>query len=165
MKNLTYYVWFLAVALSFTSCSKDDIEEFESADLSAKVVPVAYSSIELEVLDLVNIYRSENGLADLDYIDDISRQAIAHNDHMVERDEVCHHDFPSRYSALVNSVEAKSVSENVAFGYRTAEAVVNAWVKSEGHQKNMLGDHTHFGISVKEDGEGKLYYTNIFIRK
>lgn len=166
MKNLTYSVWLLALCtISLTSCSKDNVEEFESADLTTKLAPVEYSSIETDVLDLVNAYRAQQGLSELLFLDEGSVQAETHNKHMIENDEVCHHFFGSRYQALVSSVNAKSASENVAFGYRTAEAVVNAWIKSDGHRKNMEGDHTHFGISVEEGKDGKLYFTNIFVKK
>ena len=116
-------------------------------------------------MDLVNKLRLENGLSELELLDDGSRQAELHNQHMIEHSEVCHDDFPSRYSALVNDVHAKAVSENVAFGYRSADAVVNAWIKSQGHYENLMGNHTHFGISINEDQDGRYYFTNIFVRK
>lgn len=166
MKNLTYKLWLLAFTVfTLTSCSKDGLDELESANLTAKVAPVNYTSIELDVLDLVNAYRAQNGLSQLDFIDEGSRQAANHNVHMVEKEEVCHDDFAFRYDALVKSENAKAVSENVAFGYSSAEAVVKAWINSDGHRENMLGNHTHFGISVKEGKDGRLYFTNIFVRK
>ncbi|WP_029033660.1 CAP domain-containing protein [Salinimicrobium terrae] len=166
MKNLTSYVWLIAIcAVSLTSCSKENIEEVESANLTTKLAPINYSSLELDVLELVNVYREQQGLSTLLYLDEGSIQAASHNDHMIHDNEVCHHFFGSRYQALVNSVNAKAVSENVGYGYDSAEAVVNAWVKSDGHRKNMEGEHTHFGISVKEGKDGQLYYTNIFVRK
>lgn len=166
MKNLTYCFWFFAVsALTLTSCSKDNLDEMETANLSVKVAPVSYTSIETEILDLVNAYRDQNGVSQLQLLDEGSRQAAEHNVHMIENDEVCHDNFTSRYTALVNSEQAKAVSENVAFGYSSAEAVVNAWIKSSSHKENMIGDHTHFGISVKEGKDGRLYFTNIFVRK
>jgi uncharacterized protein YkwD len=150
---------------SLTSCSKDSLEELESADLTTIPAPVAYSDLEIEVLELINAYRVQQGLSELLYLDEGSLQAKTHNEHMIEQDEVCHHFFGNRYQALVNTVNAKSASENVAYGFRTAEAVVNAWIKSDGHRKNMEGEHTHFGISVKEAKDGKLYFTNIFVKK
>lgn len=152
--------------MTLTSCSKDRMgEELEAAELNSELPAISYSSFELEVVELVNSYRLESNLPELYLLDDGSHQAELHNQHMIEHNEVCHDDFPSRYSALVNDVHAKAVSENVAFGYRTAEAVVQAWIKSEGHRKNLLGDHTHFGISISEDANGKNYFTNIFVRK
>lgn len=151
---------------TLTSCSKDSVEEMDSASLTTtKLPPVNYSSIELDVLHLVNVHREQQGLPALLHMDESSVQAAGHNEHMIENDEVCHDFFGNRYQALVNSVNAKAVSENVAFGYRTAEAVVNAWIKSDGHRKNLEGEHTHFGISVKEGKDGKFYFTNIFVRK
>lgn len=166
MKNLTYFVWLMAIpALFLTSCSKDSVEEMDSADLKAKVTPVEYSSFELDVLDLVNAYRVQQGLTELAFLDQSSTLAASHNDHMITNDEVCHDDFASRYQTLVNEVSAKAVSENVAYGYNSPEAVVNAWIKSDGHRENMVGDHTHFGISIKAGSNGKYYFTNIFVRK
>lgn len=166
MKNLTYSLWLLALCvLSLTSCSRDSLAETESADLQTMIPVIEYSAIELEILDLVNDYRAANGFVQLDNLDAISWQAEGHNQHMIEKGEVCHDEFADRYSALVNTVKAKAVSENVAFGYRSAEAVVKAWIKSEGHRKNLEGDFTHFGISVEEDAVGKLYFTNIFVKK
>lgn len=150
---------------SLTSCSKDSIEEMDSANLTAKPAPVAYTDIEYDVMELINSYRSDQGLPQLQYLDEGSVQAASHNQHMIENNEVCHDYFGNRYEALVKSVNARAVSENVASGFRTAEAVVNAWIKSEGHRKNLEGEHTHFGISVKEGMDGKLYFTNIFVKK
>ena len=166
MKNLTYLVWLTAICtFSLTSCSKDSVEELDSANLTTTTPAVSYTSIELDILELVNIHRGDLGLSQLQYLDEGSVQAALHNQHMIENNEVCHDFFGNRYEALVKSVNAKAVSENVAFGYRTAEAVVNAWIKSEGHRKNLEGEHTHFGISVKEGKDGKLYFTNIFVKK
>ncbi|UZH55708.1 CAP domain-containing protein [Salinimicrobium tongyeongense] len=166
MKNLTYFVWLMAVCTIYlTSCSKESVDEVDSANLSAKLAPVNYSSIELDVLELVNAYRQQQGLNSLLYLDEGSIEAAGHNQHMIKDNEVCHHFFGSRYQSLVKSVNAKAVSENVGFGYSTAEAVVKAWIKSDGHRENLEGDHTHFGISVKEGNDGKYYFTNIFVRK
>lgn len=166
MKNLTYFVWCLAFsALTLTSCSKEDPKDLDSSNFTAVEAPVIYTTIENEVMDLVNAYRAQSGLNQLQLLDENSRQAAIHNGHMIDNDEVCHDNFADRYTALVNTVQAKAVSENVAFGYSSAEAVVNAWIKSESHKKNMLGDHTHFGISIREGKDGRLYFTNIFVRK
>ncbi|HET7361529.1 MAG TPA: CAP domain-containing protein [Salinimicrobium sp.] len=153
------------VLFSFSSCSKDSVEEMEMAELTSKAPAVSYSDYELQVMELVNAYRVEKGLSKLENLDEISYQAETHNIHMIKNDEVCHDQFGSRYSALVKQVEAEAVSENVAYGHRTAEAVVQAWIKSDSHRKNMEGNHTHFGISVTKDDKGKFYITNIFIRQ
>ena len=168
MKNLTSFVGLLAIfSISLTSCSKDSLEELdvESANLKTEIAPVKYTSMEVSILDLVNDYRAEQGLSELLALDESSIQAAGHTEHMITNQEVCHENFGLRYQALVSSVQAKAVSENVAYGYRTAEAVLAAWIKSDSHRDNMLGNHTHFGISVRGGEDGKFYFTNIFVRK
>ncbi|GHA35513.1 hypothetical protein GCM10007103_16380 [Salinimicrobium marinum] len=165
MKKITCRFWILALCVfTLGSCSKESLDEGETSDLVSVVAPVSYNEIELNIMDLVNDYRFSKGLNELDYKDEVSWQAEDHNFYMIQKNKVSHDGFANRYSSLAESVDAKAVSENVAFGYNTAEAVVKAWIESEGHRKNMEGDLTHFGISVKEDANGKKYFTNIFVR-
>ncbi len=155
----------LVCVLMFSSCSKDelsDTSELETADL---VDYAAYSQIEIEILNGVNDYRISKGLSVLKKVDGITFLAADHNNYMIVNKKVSHDNFDKRYLALVNDIDAKAVSENVGYGYRTANAVVNAWINSEGHRKNIEGDFTHFGISVAQDEDGKNYFTNIFARR
>jgi uncharacterized protein YkwD len=166
MHKITKQLCFtLVCVLMFTSCSKDelsDTSELKTADL---VDYVAYSQIEIEILNGVNDYRISKGLSELKRVDGITFLAADHNDYMIETKDVSHANFSYRYTTLVNSIGAKSVSENIAYGYRTANAAINAWVNSEGHRKNLEGNFTHFGISVAQDENGKNYFTNIFARR
>lgn len=168
MQNITHRVCLLFVCVfTFISCSEDNLMDNENAAIkTANLVDyVSYSAIENEILEAVNSYRESKGLSVLKKVDDITFQALDHNLYMIEKKEVSHDNFAKRYSALVNEIGAKAVSENVGFGYRTADAVVRAWINSEGHRINIEGDYTHFGISVDQDEDGKNYFTNIFVRR
>ncbi|MFD1096089.1 CAP domain-containing protein [Salegentibacter chungangensis] len=154
------------LAFSFTSCTKDSLEEEVTAyDQVAEKVNVEYTDIELEILAEVNDYRASLGLAELKPLAEISVEAEDHNVYMAQQGQISHDNFGNRYESLVRNVNAQAVSENVAYGYRTAESVVKAWVNSSSHRHNIEGKHTHFGISVLSDEEGKNYFTNIFVRK
>lgn len=157
----------LACIFVFSSCTKDtELPEDYSALKTAELVDfIAYSEIEIEILDAVNEYRRTQGLSFLERVDDITLLAEDHNRYMIENKIVNHDNFDKRYFTLVKELGAKAVSENIGFGYRTADAVVQAWIKSEGHKKNIEGDFSHFGISVEQDEEGKNYFTNIFVKK
>jgi len=153
--------------LSLSSCSKDNIVQDEN-NISKNIElndNFAYSSMEIETLDAINDYRISQGLTVLHQLDDITIEAFDHTKYMVSLNVVNHDNFNNRYQNLVNEIGAKAVSENVGFGYRTAEAVVKAWINSEGHRKNIEGNYTHFGISVDQDENGKNYFTNIFVRR
>ncbi|WP_373057447.1 CAP domain-containing protein [Zunongwangia sp. H14] len=167
LKGSTRLLMLILCTISIVSCSKESIdEEVKVYDQVAETKSsYTYTEIELEILDRVNIYRDELSLPQLKTIAAASVQAEDHTNYMIAKGEISHDNFPARYSELVQEAGAIEVSENVAYGYSTADAVVKAWIKSEGHRKNIVGNHTHFGISVKEDSEGKLYFTNIFLTK
>ena len=112
----------------------------------------------------VNEYLKCIGLTVLQKLDEITIEANDHTQYMVNLNVVNHDNFNIRYQNLVLEIGARAVSENVGFGYRTAEAVVEAWINSEGHRENIEGSYTHFGISVDQDQYRKNYFTNIFVR-
>lgn len=155
----------LVCVFMFTSCAKDDIADDSALKTADLVDYVAYSNIELEILNRVNVHRKSIGLSELKRVDGITFQASDHNTYMIGQKKVSHDNFQKRYFALVNDIGAKAVSENVGYGYITAEGVVKAWLDSEGHRKNIEGNYTHFGISVAQDEDGRNYFTNIFARR
>ncbi|MFO7719794.1 MAG: CAP domain-containing protein [Gillisia sp.] len=157
---------FLCV-FSLSSCTKDSISPEESAELKTVhlVDAFAYSQIELDILTAVNDYRKSKGLKILKRVDEITVQAESHTVYMVEKNVVNHDNFNVRFANLVEEIGARAVSENVGFGYSTANAVVRAWIESEGHLANIEGDFTHFGVSVEKDENEKNYFTNIFVRR
>ena len=154
-------------AFSLSSCTKDSISPDKNADLkTANLVDAfAYSQIEIDILTAVNEYRQSKGLTTLKRVDEITLQAESHTVYMVEKNLVNHDNFNVRFANLVDEIGAKSVSENVGFGYSSANAVVRAWIESEGHLANIEGDFTHFGVSVEQDNNKKNYFTNIFVRR
>jgi uncharacterized protein YkwD len=42
----------------------------------------------------------------------------------------------------------KSVSENLAYNYATAQEALTAWLNSPTHKVTIEGDFTHFGIAA-----------------
>lgn len=55
----------------------------------------------------------------------------------------------------------RRAGENIAAGYGTGD-VVNAWMNSDGHRANILGDYTHIGVGVAWDASGYPYYVQNF---
>lgn len=157
----------LVCIFAFASCSKDNsIPENETQLKTAELVnTIAYTNIESDILTGVNKYRESKGLSKLARVDEVTFQADDHTVYMTNNEVVNHDNFNVRYSNLVTGVGAKAVAENVAFGYSSADAVVKAWIASDGHRVNIEGDYTHFGISVDKDKNGKNYFTNIFMRR
>jgi hypothetical protein len=133
MKTLIVKVTlFLFVFGLLTSCSPEEDGIYFDQVLETKL---SYSPIEIEILDLVNIYRVEKGLISLNKLNIISSVAESHSNYMVNVGKVNHDFFPERHEKLVNNASAKSVGENVAFGYSSAESVVSAWLASDSHRE------------------------------
>ena len=168
MKNITLPgLMLIFCALFLTSCSKDSIQDEVTAydQVVTEKAEYDYNTIEAEILHELNTYRKALGLSELKALAELSVESEGHNEYMIEEGVVSHDNFSLRASKLMNRVGAKSVAENVGYGYSTSKAVVNAWLKSKGHRENVEGNYTHFGISVRQDEDGKNYFTNIFIKK
>ena len=154
----------LIAFLSF-SCSTDSIEEDKIEALTSSSYVPQTKVIEIEVLELLNNHRLSIGLNPLNNMSAIKAQAFGHTDYMIDKNEVSHDGFLARKEALKNNTGASNVGENVAYAYSSAESVVNAWIKSDGHRHIIEGDYTDFDISAEKDANDKWYYTNIFAKK
>jgi len=156
---------FLLSAVLF-SCSKEDDGIYFNETNEVINIDVSYSAIETEILDLVNEYRQSIGMNSLTILNIISGVAEGHTDYMVKNGIVSHDNFSQRAETLTKQADAKSVGENVAYGFGSAQGVVNGWLNSEEHKKIIENEsYTHFGISTESNNEGKNYFTQIFIKK
>lgn len=163
MNNYPLKLLVLFCALIITSCSSNEAKIIDSTpEMSANV---SEKPIEADILDLINSYRVDNGFSSLNKLQTIKSQTSNHTNYMIEKDEVSHDFFYQRKEYLAENADAVKVGENVAYGYSTAEAVVNAWIKSNGHRENIEGDYTHFEVTAEKSANGKWYYTNIFVKK
>ena len=60
-------------------------------------------------------------------------------------------------------ISYRTAGENIAKGYATPQAVVNAWMHSPGHRANILNaTYTRIGVGYVEGGN---YWTQMFISK
>ena len=153
----------LIAMLSF-SCSTDSLEEEAIELIASSYVPQA-KIIEVEILELINDHRISLGLNLLKDMSTIKAQAFSHTDYMVDKNAVSHDNFYQRKQNLESRIGAVKVGENVAYAYSSAESVVNAWLRSDGHRNVIEGDYTDFDISAEKDINGKWYFTNIFVKK
>lgn len=153
----------LLAFLSF-SCTTDSLDDKADAIELSLITPET-KTIEVEILELINNHRLSKGLTALSDMTVVKSVAFTHTDYMVDNNEVSHANFYKRSDYLKANAGAIKVSENVAYGYSSAESVVSAWLKSDGHRANIEGDFTNFDLAAEQNAEGKWYYTNIFIKK
>lgn len=145
-----------------SSCSSGSDSEPTSKPPS--VAKYTYNSLEIETLNLINIYRKSIGLNSLEKNDYVSVKAEEHSNYMISKNALSHDNSSTRFQNIIDNIGALKVAENTAYNYNIGQDAVNAWVASPGHKANIEGDYTHFGISIRSNAEGKKYYTNIFVK-
>ena len=120
------------------------------------------SSLAMQVLSLVNSERAKYGLDSLTYDSLLSSAA---NTRAIEIKSLFSHTRPDGRSCFTALDEVgysyRKAGENIAYGQRSAEEVMNAWMNSEGHRANILGDYDYIGIGVYEKG-GVIYWSQFF---
>ncbi len=127
------------------------------------------SAMEQEVLALVNEVRAENGLSALTWAEDIAEIARAHSADMINRSFFSHTnpDGESPFDRLKsNGISYNAAAENIAYGQRTAEAVMESWMNSSGHRANILNKNVkEIGIGAVKNSQGTVYWTQMFIAR
>jgi uncharacterized protein YkwD len=164
-KSLSQIIILLVVSLSLLSCSKEEVAPNQPASTTQVNAKFNYTTEELELLNLINEYRVSKGLKTLEKVDYISVVSEGHDHYMIQEGKPSHDYFQDRFEALSKNLGAKNVSENVAYNYSSPQNVLKAWLASEGHRANIEGNHTHFGVAIRANAEGKKYYTNLFMLK
>jgi uncharacterized YkwD family protein len=124
------------------------------------------SAFESRVIDLTNEQRRKNGLPNLQPDTALSNVAQEKSNDMQAKNYFSHTSptYGSPFDMMRDfGVSYKSAGENIAMGQRSAEEVVNAWMNSEGHRKNILSPNfTHIGVGHTSQGN---YWTQMFIGK
>ena len=165
MNTLTKLALITLLSLSFFSCSKTTDVEQENAILAANVSIPSDKAFEIEILEEVNAYRITKGLTPFAKLNIIKSQTATHTEHMINTNTISHQNFSQRSDFLIQNANAKKVGENLAVGFDNCKQLVEAWVRSESHRKNIEGNYSHFDVSAEKNEEGTWYITNIFIRR
>jgi hypothetical protein len=127
--------------------------------LVAALAPAAAAaSAEGELLALMNAERAANGLGALSTHPDLSDDARAWSQHLMNQGSLSHN---QNLAAVTSSWE--KLGENVGVGPSVA-ALHAAFMASASHRSNVLGDYDKVGISVVEESSTKLWVTVVFMK-
>ena len=119
-----------------------------------------------DILGYVNQYRIQHGLSTLTLNTVLSQEATYHSADMAKHRLGFGHDgFAQRIANAHQKIpNSQAGAENVAFNYKTAKIVVDGWMNSSGHKRNILGHYNLTGIGIVRDSAGKPYFTQIFLK-
>ncbi len=122
-------------------------------------------AMQTEILQFVNDDRKQHNLRLLEINTVESGLALKHSEDMASgKSTFGHEGFNSRAKTIQKELGGTEIGENVAFGNMTAREVVDGWLKSPGHKKNIEGNFVLTGIGYARDLKGDIYFTQIFSR-
>lgn len=125
-------------------------------------------ALELRVVTLVNQQRANNGLPALKLNWEVSRVARYKSQDMIDKKYFDHQSptYGSPFNMMENfGIKFSAAGENIAYGQKTPEAVMNSWMNSPGHRSNILNPtYNQIGVGAAKSSNGTFYWTQMFIK-
>jgi uncharacterized YkwD family protein/spore coat assembly protein SafA len=125
-------------------------------------------TLEQQVVDLVNKQRAANGLGMLTSNWELCRVARYKSQDMINKGYFSHTSptYGSPFKMMEDfGIRFSAAGENIAYGQRTPQEVMNAWMNSPGHRANILSpSYNQIGVGVAKKSNGTYYWTQMFIK-
>jgi len=143
----------------------------ERAERRETVSENPYGTMESRIFALVNAERKKRGLKALASNPRLDQAARLHARNMATYKKMAHVIPESRFPTLSHRAQHVSypysmIAENIALGYPDAESVVQGWMESPGHRRNILSpDVSELGTGVVSSTSGGLYFCQVFGRQ
>jgi len=135
------------------------------ADLPALTEPVPIARLMSQVVTKTNQVRDANGCDQLDVDQELIVASERQSGYMAQTHRFSHIGWGG--STFVTRARMagyrQPAGENIAWGYSTAEQVMDAWMASPSHRTNILNcDTKSIGTGVSYSENGTPYYTQVF---
>ncbi len=125
-------------------------------------------TLEQKVIDLVNQQRAYNGLQALKANWELCRVARYKSQDMIDKRYFSHQSptYGSPFRMMESfGIRFSAAGENIAYGQRTPQEVMNGWMNSPGHRSNILNPtYNQIGVGVAKASNGTFYWTQMFIK-
>lgn len=128
---------------------------------------------EMRAFDLINAERRARGQKPLAWDASLTHLARYHSGNMARQDFFSHTDADGRN--LQGRADAaglrdwRALGENIAYNQGFQDPVrfaVERWMKSEKHRDNILNaEYTHAGVGIARASDGRLFFTQVFMRR
>lgn len=158
-----FWSFVMALALTVSAAAAPSFCGGVEAYAAANYGSTEIESYARQVAAIVNSERAANGLSPLKYSDQLSEAALVR---AKEIQSTFSHTRPNGSSCFTAIKEAgisyTTAGENIAYGQKTPEEVMNSWMNSSGHRANILGqNYEYIGIGVTYQN-GTYYWTQFF---
>ena len=125
-------------------------------------------ALEQQVIKLVNQQRANYGLPALKGNWEVSRVARYKSQDMINKGYFSHTSptYGSPFKMMESfGIKFSAAGENIAYGQRTPQDVMNDWMNSPGHRANILSpSYNQIGVGVAKKANGTYYWTQMFIK-
>lgn len=125
-------------------------------------------TLEQQVIDLVNKQRAAHGLSKLTANWEVCRVARYKSQDMINKNYFAHQSptYGSPFTMMQSfGIRFSAGGENIAYGQRTPQEVMNSWMNSAGHRANILSaTYNQMGCGVAKTSSGTYYWTQMFIK-
>jgi hypothetical protein len=134
----------IIVSLSFVTTVSDE---------TSNVLGYATDITISKLYELTNAQRQANGLAPLEYNEQLSQAAALKASDMISRNYWAHYgpDGTTPWSFILTSgYQYEYAGENLAKNFMFSDGVVNAWMDSPTHRDNILrSEYTQIGFAIQ----------------
>ena len=118
----------------------------------------------LRIVELVNEERAKAGLKPLTLDENVTAAAQVR---AIESEKSFSHTRPNGTSFATALKEAgvsyRGAGENIAWGQKTPERVMEGWMSSDGHRANILNaKYTTIGVGYYQNAAGVNYWSQLF---
>ena len=131
------------------------------ATAQACVTPPNVNSMAGEIAAGLNASRRANGEAPLRFNRRLSRAAMSHACDMLVNDFFDHRGSDgstSQHRVQATGYRDCIVAENLAWGYPQSSQIINGWMNSPGHRRNMLHPRIEeYGIGITQGPKGPYW--------
>jgi uncharacterized protein YkwD len=124
-----------------------------------------------DVVTRINAHRTSMGLVALKVSPTLTNAAVWKARHMARYSYMTHDDpappiartVPDRLEACGYPSRTTGWGENIAYGYSTGAAVVQAWLNSSGHRENIENaSYRSTGVGAATNSSGVVYWSQEF---
>ena len=155
---------FLVIAMFFASFAPAQTKPTAKAP-PPKKDEFKISAWEQEVIDLTNEERKKEKLNPLKPAPLLFASARKHSANMAKQDKLEHvlDDKTPKDRIVAEGYKYARISENIAKGQKSPKQVLESWMNSEGHRKNILTPElTEIGVGIEKNANGQIFWTQNF---
>ena len=173
MKTIGFFLVSTFSLYAFDFSKSDPVSILFNTNPSGKeYIEVLNHSYEVELLDLINRYRIQNGLEPFCVNKSLMKASRYHAADMANENYFEHathnrnsHSLQrgiSTFKRIGRFYDGFANTENIGAGYTSPQSVFEGWVNSPGHKKNLLNKSaTHMGVGYYYNASSK--YGNYWV--